>query len=72
MLYNLQSLQFAIPSLHIQGASDPFLSSSKKLEEMYDPNTRTQMLHGEEHNIPSIRTELYPLIKSWVHKTTAN
>lgn len=57
-----------LPSLHIMGQADFLLPQSKELEAQFDSTLKSSMLHEEGHNIPSIRTKLYPLIKSWVEK----
>lgn len=55
----------SVPSLHIMGESDPFLPQSKKLEALFG-GKRTTMVHAEGHNIPSMRTNLYPQIDKWI------
>ena len=58
-----------IPSLHLVGLADPYLSRSRLLfSEFYEPDKRTLLEHEETHNVPSIRTGLYPTIKDWVAK----
>ena len=56
----------AVPSLHIMGEADPFLPESRKLQAMYAVGTRTSLTHQETHNIPSLRTNLYPEINRWI------
>lgn len=56
----------ALPSLHITGAADPFLSRSTALEGLYRDEMRHALRHEEGHNIPSMRTELYPMINEWL------
>ena len=56
----------AVPSLHIMGEADPFLPESRKLEAMYAADARTSLTHQEKHNIPSVRTNLYPEIHRWI------
>jgi hypothetical protein len=56
----------SIPSLHLIGNEDRFKPYSERLLEHYDPSQRKVLYHGEGHNIPSIRTELYPEIKAWI------
>jgi hypothetical protein len=55
------------PSLHIIGQSDPYHPNSKILEQIYDEKSRTTLIHSEGHNIPSIKTDLYPTIKEWIY-----
>lgn len=64
----LQGQKISIPSLHIMGKFDEYRRRSELLYHMYDQTNdmRTVMIHEEGHNIPSIRTELYPLISSWI------
>jgi predicted esterase len=59
----------SVPSLHIMGESDPFLPHSQKLEAVFG-GKRTTMVHSEGHNIPSIRTNLYPQIDQWINNNT--
>lgn len=63
---NCDVCPLAIPSLHLQGSIDPYVEYSKVLAEMYLEAIRTVCVHGEGHNIPSIRTALYPDIHRWV------
>lgn len=65
----MQATKISLPNLHIQGAEDPYFSSSKRLEAFYESDKKLVMVHEEGHNIPTIRTELYPLINDWVYKT---
>ena len=58
----------SIPSLHIMGEKDSLISYSKELEGFYDKSSKSVMIHEEGHNVPSMRTELYPLIRSWIEK----
>lgn len=55
-----------MPSLHIMGTADPLLSRSNALLRYYDSNHAQVLQHGEGHNIPSMRTGLYPSIKEWI------
>lgn len=55
-----------IPSLHIIGTADPYEAYCLKLYEQYNRENRQLMRHEEGHNIPSIRTGLYPQIKAWL------
>jgi len=54
------------PSLHIHGLADPLLPYSQRLLAMYEASNATLLQHTEGHNIPSIRTGLYPEINKWV------
>jgi len=60
--------KICFPSLHLYGSADPLYESCKNLEKFYDENQRTSMEHNEGHNIPSIRTTLYPSIKTWIYE----
>lgn len=55
-----------IPSLHIMGRADPLLSRSERLLTFYNPDKATILYHSEGHNIPSMRTQLYPTILTWL------
>lgn len=55
-----------IPSLHIMGRADPLLPRSEQLLAFYNSDKATVLYHSEGHNIPSIRTELYPVILTWL------
>mmetsp|Transcript_22062 Transcript_22062/g.37356 ORF Transcript_22062/g.37356 Transcript_22062/m.37356 type:complete len:246 (+) Transcript_22062:19-756(+) len=55
-----------VPTLHIMGANDPFIEQSRKLTTFFDSHTSTLLNHGEGHNIPSLRTGLYPEIDAWL------
>jgi predicted esterase len=55
-----------IPSLHIIGRADPLLYRSERLLTFYNPDKATILYHSEGHNIPSIRTQLYPTILMWL------
>ena len=55
------------PSLHIMGQTDPLLHDSTVLKDLYaDSSSRVIMMHEEGHNIPSIRTKLYPGIQRFL------
>jgi Serine hydrolase (FSH1) len=55
------------PSLHIMGQADPLLPESKVLKDLYvDSTSRIIMMHEEGHNVPSIRTNLYPAIQRFL------
>eukprot|EP01038_Epipyxis_sp_PR26KG_P009677 gene9677-13030_t len=55
-----------IPNLHIIGRADPLLPLCQKLLGYYDDSSRSELYHEEGHNIPSIRTGLYPSIRQWI------
>ena len=56
-----------IPSLHIMGKADPFLPDSTVLRSLYaDSPSKVIMTHEEGHNIPSVRTMLYPGIQNFL------
>lgn len=58
---------FTTPSLHIMGSIDPLLPDSQLLHSLYsDTPKRETMVHEEGHNIPSMRTELYPKIQAFL------
>eukprot|EP01036_Dinobryon_divergens_P035239 gene35239-45633_t len=57
------------PSLHIHGLEDSRKPRSQRLQEYFEPSTRIVLSHSEGHNVPSIRTKLYPVIKDWIYKT---
>ena len=62
-----KDVKLAFPSLHIMGEIDPLLPDSLLLEELYADNTNRHTLkHSEGHNIPSIRTNLYPKIEDFL------
>ena len=49
------------------GEIDPLLSDSLLLEKLYHDNSnRRNLRHDEGHNIPSIRTNLYPKIQEFL------
>jgi hypothetical protein len=50
------------------GDIDPLLSDSKKLFDLYSDKSRNILTHEEGHNIPSIRTNLYPKIQDFLDK----
>lgn len=56
----------AVPSIHIMGRADPLLSHSRQLATMYRDADRILLEHDEGHNIPSIRTEIYPRVAEWI------
>ena len=57
-------VELRTPSLHIHGTSDPLLPYSQRLLAMFaDSPRRTLLQHTEGHNIPSIRTGLYPKVR---------
>ena len=55
-----------VNSLHIMGQKDPAFGRSIKLCEFYAENMVTKIEHNEGHNIPSVRTKTYHLIKKWL------
>jgi len=64
-------LALATPSLHIHGLADPLLPYSQRLVGMYAQQQQQQQLpcvlqHEEGHNIPSMKTGLYPKINEWL------
>ena len=60
-----------IPTLLIIGRADPYLKECNQLFERYQESTREVIYHEEGHNIPSIRTELYPNFKAWIERHQA-
>lgn len=44
------------------------LEKSRELVTYYDEDRTTVLEHPEGHNIPSMRTGLYPRISEWVLK----
>lgn len=59
-----------IPSLHIMGEIDPLLPDSLILESLYSAvPERVTLTHAEGHNIPSIRTNIYPQIQKFLDST---
>ena len=65
--YNCSS----VPSLHLAGDADALLPSSLSLHGKFFPENSTLLRHSEGHNIPSIRTQLYPQIKTWIYSQTS-
>eukprot|EP01036_Dinobryon_divergens_P026076 gene26076-34684_t len=64
--------KISMPSLHLMGSADPFLSRSRLLRaDFYEEASSTVLEHGEGHNIPSIRTNLYPAISQWLEKNVS-
>lgn len=55
-----------IPSLHLIGRGDHLKHRCERLIEVYSASKRTVLYHDEGHNIPSIRTGLYPEIEAWI------
>ena len=55
-----------VPSLHIIGEEDPFKSISLELITWYQQDGMKLCRHNEGHNIPSLRTELYPIIDLFI------
>lgn len=55
-----------IPSLHLIGTQDSLMPRSKKLLEHFREEKRTVLYHNEGHNVPSMRTGLYPEIAAWI------
>jgi len=61
--------KITLPSLHLMGSADPYLSRSRQLrKDFYESTSSTVLEHDEGHNIPSIRTQLYPVISQWLEK----
>jgi len=54
----------SMPSLHIQGKADSLLPLSERLAALY--SVRTVLVHEEGHNVPSMRTGLYPQIDAFL------
>ena len=55
------------PSLHIMGDIDPLLPESLVLRDLYaNTKDRVVLTHDEGHNIPSIRTGIYPKIQAFL------
>lgn len=48
------------------GDIDPLLPDSKILFDLYSTTSRNILMHEEGHNIPSIRTNLYPKINDFL------
>jgi len=66
-------LALATPSLHIHGLADPLLPYSQRLVGMYAQQQQQHqqkfpcvLQHEEGHNIPSMKTGLYPKINEWL------
>jgi hypothetical protein len=55
-----------IPSLHLLGDIDPLRDECVRLQDYYEPTARAVLEHDEGHNIPSMRTGLYPRISEWL------
>lgn len=56
--------------MHIIGKADSYYSRSTEVVEFYKKNNKDNtklLLHEEGHQIPSIRTGLYPHITNWIH-----
>eukprot|EP01034_Spumella_vulgaris_P026153 gene26153-32688_t len=62
-----QDIPINLRSLHIAGLSDPLLPRSRALIQLYSEHNRKVLEHSEGHNIPSMRTDLYPAIKQWIY-----
>jgi hypothetical protein len=61
---------FRVPSLHVMGQQDPLLPDSLILESLYAATPdRVTLSHIEGHNIPSIRTNIYPQIQKFIEST---
>jgi hypothetical protein len=63
-----QEAHLLLPSLHIMGCRDFVYTRSVDLTNYYDASMRVVLEHGEGHNIPSMRSGLYPIISEWVNK----
>ena len=48
------------------GQKDHVFERSVKLWEMYAENLAVKIEHTEAHNIPSVKTSTYHLIKKWL------
>jgi hypothetical protein len=59
-------LPISLPSLHLIGENDPFKEKSYKLTQLYTEETRTILTHTEDHRVPTIATQIYPSIYSWL------
>jgi predicted esterase len=64
--YTPLKFKIKIKSLHLMGQEDEHLEQSKLLVNCYDKECATIIEYNEGHNIPSIRTGIYHLIKKWV------
>jgi predicted esterase len=56
----------SLPSLHIQGKTDSLLPMAERLAALYSHTSKTVLQHAEGHNIPSIRTGVYPQIDAFL------
>ena len=64
-------MKISIPSLHLVGFKDRFLVRSMLLySNFYDEKSTTIIGHGETHQVPSIKTNIYPAIKGWLTSKT--
>ena len=60
--------QLEISSLHLWGASDYILTRSVNLKSFcFSNGTSKSITFGEGHNIPSMRTGIYPSVKEWIY-----
>jgi hypothetical protein len=51
------------------GLVDPHLNRSRQLRrDFYESTSSTVLEYDEGHNIPSIRTQLYPVISQWLEE----
>ena len=50
--------------------ADPYYEKSRELVQWYSQENErlTKLEHDEQHNVPSIRTKLYPQINQWLSK----
>ena len=50
------------------GEKDPYFNDSKSLSNrIYENDTKKVIIFNEGHNIPSIRTNIYPEVKEWIY-----
>ena len=66
--YSVDGAVIQIPSLHLIGDEDPYKDRCHCLVNYYAANKRTIITYPEGHNIPSIRTNIYPQILDWLRK----
>lgn len=56
----------SLPSLHIIGEKDPFIERSYKLTELFSKESCSIITHGEDHRVPTMATQIYPSIHTWL------
>ncbi|RYH25293.1 hypothetical protein EON65_15665 [archaeon] len=67
MLFVFLQLKLNIRSLHLIGQHDDFNIRSSELASWYEDNT--VIFFNENHNVPSVRTEIYPVVQDWLNRT---